>query len=112
MEIKPTQPVSESLLIASIRNAWIRLRFLAPHVAIRADVEPWSNGQEYFLEYQSPKAKPDVISKWVDETLIFHGEEKSLVERNIELKDNWWCPDGHWNVEMHVGRFNGNVQLM
>ncbi|KZP09123.1 hypothetical protein FIBSPDRAFT_938641 [Athelia psychrophila] len=114
IEVKPAkQPVSESALLESVRKAWIRLRFLAPKIALRTDIEPGSDGKAFFISYESPKSNQAVISKWADETIKWHPEEKTLVERDLDLKEIWRSPDGCWNMEMHVGRCpGGNIQLM
>ncbi|KZP12472.1 hypothetical protein FIBSPDRAFT_936864, partial [Athelia psychrophila] len=50
IEVKLTkQPASESALLESVRKAWIRLRFLAPKIALRTNIEPGSDGKGFFI---------------------------------------------------------------
>ncbi|KZP30534.1 hypothetical protein FIBSPDRAFT_926383 [Athelia psychrophila] len=112
-DVKPTKQLDDSAVLESVRKAWIRLRFSAPMIALRTNSEPGSHGDAFFSSYECPKSNATVVSKWVDETLKWHPEKKTLVERDLDLKDVWWNPgDNHWNMVMHVGRLNGNIQLM
>ncbi|KAF7968138.1 hypothetical protein HWV62_31760 [Athelia sp. TMB] len=108
-ELKPTkEPIS---LLEAVRKAWIRTRFLAPLIALRTDNEPGSQGGSFFFSYESPKANLDIISKWANETVVWHPEDKTLSERDLDLADHWWNTEDHWNMEMHVGRHGDNIQL-
>lgn len=106
------KPVTSSVsLQESVRKAWIRLRFLAPMIALRTEDEPGSQGDAFFFSYRSPNSD-DVIAKWADETIKWHPEPKTLAARDCDLKQIWWGTDDHWNMEMHVGHgTSGNLQI-
>lgn len=108
-EVKP--PKTSVSLNEAVRNAWIRLRFLAPIIALRTEDEPGSQGDAFFYSYQSSSSS-DVATEWADETIKWHLEAKPLVARNLDFKEIWWGTEKHWNMELHVGHgINGNVQL-
>ncbi|KZP30497.1 hypothetical protein FIBSPDRAFT_884044 [Athelia psychrophila] len=113
-EVKPTKQLeSDSIILESTRKAWIRLRLSAPMIALRTDSEPGSHGDAFFISYECPKSSATIVSKWAGETLKWHPEQKTLAERDLDLKDLWWGPgDNHWIMEMHVGRLDGNIQLI
>ena len=96
--LKPS--VSPTKLNESVRNAWIRLRYYAPLIALRT--RQGKDENDLFMTYESSKTT-DVATKWAGDTLKWEQEKKTLDTRDIELKERWWGTHDHWNMEMHIG---------
>jgi hypothetical protein len=96
--LKPS--ISSTKLSESVQNAWIRLRHYAPLIALRT--QQGGNDNDTFYTYESSKTS-DVAAKWAKDTIKWEKEEKTLDARDLDLKERWWGPEDHWNMEMHVG---------
>ena len=112
--------ISEDVLIAALRGAWIRTRFLAPSIAVRAFgvpsanappcTEPEQEGERvtdgHYIVYEIPRLLDDVI-QWAEETLVIHTTrgDCSLAEFENKLTGDYWnSGDGRYAVELHVCR--------
>jgi len=84
-----------------VSNAWIRLRYYAPLIALRTQASA-ENENDFFMSYESSKTS-DVAAKWAGDTLKWEQEEKTLDVRDLDLKERWWGTDGQYNMEMHIG---------
>jgi hypothetical protein len=105
--MKPS--ITSTILRDSVRNAWIRLRFHAPLIGLRT--QQGADEEEYFMTYEASKTY-DVAAKWAGETIIWDLGDMSFRARNLALKERWWGPDGHWNMEIHVAPgIGGNVHI-
>jgi hypothetical protein len=91
--------ISSDTLRKSVRNAWIRLRYYAPLIALRTQT---GGTDDFFMSYESSKTS-DVAVKWAEDTLKWEQQEKTLDVRDLDLKERWWGPDGRYNMEMHIG---------
>jgi hypothetical protein len=97
--------MTSTILRESLRNAWIRLRFYAPLIAVRT--EQGADKDDLFLSYESSKTC-DVAAKWAEDTMKWDPEEKPFRVRTQALRERWWKPDGNWNMEMHIGPGSSN----
>jgi len=106
--LKPS--ISPTKLSESVQNAWIRLRHYAPLIALRTQAV--GNDKDAFYAYESSKTS-DVAIKWAQDTIKWENEEKTLDARDLDLKERWWGPEDHWNIERHIGPGpEGRLHLM
>lgn len=59
--------------------------------------------RDWVYKYEVPQSETDV-QDWAKATIIWHENEKSLVDRDAELAENYWDPsNGTPALVLHVG---------
>ncbi|PCH34781.1 hypothetical protein WOLCODRAFT_19576 [Wolfiporia cocos MD-104 SS10] len=95
----PSCLTSEELRPA-VRTAWIQLRHLAPHIALRTSRLPDKTWQ---FHYDVPVGLTPVEA-WAESTIVEHFNEKSLIDRHTELTTRIWpASSGKHVLELHFG---------
>lgn len=94
-------PMDASTVRESAHVSWRRLRRDVPLIACRTKGVQ-DETRSWYLEYEVPKDDDDV-TKWIEETVIWHEDRKSLSEREKELQMFWWTADaGRYAYTLHI----------
>ncbi|KAI0918891.1 hypothetical protein AcW1_003586 [Taiwanofungus camphoratus] len=87
-------------LQSAFRLSWIRLRHLAPSIALKISQ---NSDKAWIYQYDVPSSLADV-EKWAHETLYIYDDEKSIVDRHLSMLERTWLPSaGRYSLELHAG---------
>ncbi|KAF8904751.1 hypothetical protein CPB84DRAFT_1745765 [Gymnopilus junonius] len=94
------EDISQTALVAAVKEAWMQTRFLTPWMATRTSKIENAEANSWSLTYDAC-LKP----AWAEETVMWRNEVLSLVEWEEKIEDAYWKPSaGRFGVEVTLAR--------
>lgn len=96
-------PLRRANFRSSVHAAWVTFRYVVPGMACKVFELPQLDGLGFAFCYSVPTSPRDA-DIWVEETVFFSEDIKSLHDVHLSLKHNrWWPPSScRYVAELHI----------